>query len=146
MKSHPLYTEDDWQVDYAAGMKLTCPDCGWRDPEQSLLSYYNVYSLQQSDGSIRRYRLCKKCGFGQEADGTPAYRCWHSHHKCVLPDASLADECDHCGSRLRPDPNGTVIHHCGLYLRPSEPGYTCQTCGNYYDRDSEVSWPVEGSR
>ena len=52
MKSHPLYTEDDWQVDYAAGMKLTCPDCGWRDPEQSLLSYYNVYSLQQSDRRV----------------------------------------------------------------------------------------------
>lgn len=145
MKKHLPYTEDDWQVNYAAGVKLTCPDCGWRDPEQSLLNHYNVYSLPRADGSIRRYRMCKKCGFGQEADGSPAYRCWHSHHRCVLPGPPPDGECFHCDSRLQTGPDGTVEHLCGKYLRPTEPGYTCQTCGNFYDRDSEVPWPAEGS-
>ena len=145
MKNHPPYTEDDWQVDYAAGVKLTCPDCGWRDPERSLLNYYNVYSVPRPDGSVRRYRLCKKCGFGQEADRTPAYRCWHSHHTCVLPGPPQTGECAHCGTKLRPDSSGTVVHHCGWFLRPSESGYTCQTCGDFHDRDSEVPWPAEGS-
>jgi hypothetical protein len=90
MKEHAPYTEADWQADFERvdqGEPLTCPDCG-------ALGDYGP----RDDGQGRHYRACKMCGFWQEADGSPAYRCWMSTHKCdpgldahlVLPEVKAS--------------------------------------------------------
>lgn len=86
------YAEDQWQKEmdaddwivvpsqrgFAFGTSLPCPDCG-------TVGFYGP-RLEEEQGTphrhiIRKYRMCKFCGFGQEAwgyvfrdhDGDPYY-------------------------------------------------------------------------
>lgn len=112
MKEHEPYTASDWKRDMALSRPLPCPDCG---SDQ-------LYRPRRApkDRAERRYRACKMCGFWQEADGTPAYRCWLSTHHCTSGPA-------------------------GKYLRPGEDGYSCPDCHRSIGRDSAKPWPNRGS-
>ncbi len=113
MNEYPPYTEAGWQRDKELldhGHRFFCPDClsdtdygpRWTEPP----------------AATRHYRACKDCGFWQEADGTPAYRCWLSRHECKEEWKAL---------------------------RPWEDDYLCDACGETMGRESEVPWPCAGS-
>jgi predicted RNA-binding Zn-ribbon protein involved in translation (DUF1610 family) len=139
---HHPYSEAAWEAESKltaeGGPPLPCPDCG-------SYSNYGPKKARREDGSTRYYRACKMCGFWQEADGSPAYRCWASQHLCVR-HVGENFTCDFCGSVLVPqEAEGPVAHTCGKYLLPSESGYHCTTCGRWYGRESQVPWPMRGS-
>jgi len=125
MKPHHPYVQEAWDADRAAeasGVPLSCPDCLSSD-------WFHPVAAPLSGGLERHYRACKRCGFWQEADGTPAYRTWQSTHKCVA-QANSQPVCAHCGTTVAPDPaTGLLVHPCGKYLLPTEDGYVCATCG-----------------
>ena len=140
MKQHEPYTEQDWGADkqrQKRGEPLECPDCDFSGD-------YRWYGPRcRPDG--RHYRMCKKCGFWQAADGkSPAQRCWKSTHECVR----RSDEpytCTYCTvGELAPEAS-VITHQCGKYLMESDRGYTCPTCEKPYGRESEVPWPRSGS-
>ena len=144
MKDHAPYIPNDWDRDrqlVEAGQRLTCPDCGSNEN-------YGPKSGTYADGSPRRYRACKMCGFWQEADTTPAYRTWLATHECRRHPASgeTAFFCEYCKQTLLPGPGNEIVHRCGKYLTPDEDGYTCATCGHFYGRESEERFPLRGSR
>jgi len=131
MKEHAPYTEADWQADCERvdqGEPLTCPDCG-------ALGDYGP----RDDGQGRHYRACKMCGFWQETDGSPAYRCWVSTHRCD-PGLDGPYDCEYC---QRTDLTGS--HKCGKFLTPWEHVYTCDTCGQRLSGESWRPWPLQGS-
>jgi len=137
MKQHLPYIEADWQWEESqrlAGKRLTCPDCG------SDANYAPKAGIHP-DGSPRHYRACKMCGFWQEADGTPAYRCWLSKHTCskeLSPEETFT--CEYCGDKISEN-----SHPCGKYLLPDEDGYTCSTCSDFQGRDTAVAFPLRGA-
>lgn len=107
-----IYTEQDWCLEMQqvrAGKRLACHDCG-SDHD------YSPRAAERDDGTIRLYRACKWCGFWQEADGKPPYRCWLSVHVCE-------------GGQLHPRP-----------LTPDEV-WPCARCGTLVDQTYEVPWP-----
>src|SRR6266487_4271550 len=105
----PPYTEAEWQLDErqrASGFPLTCPDCR-KDAD------YGPRQATKADGSLRRYRACKMCGFWQEADGLSlAYRCRLAVHMCT-GDFGTSRECRGCGNVLA---SGTQRHPCPRVL------------------------------
>ena len=133
VKPHPGYSRSDWIRHQ--GTQLACPDCGSsRD--------YGPRCAPKAHGGNRLYRACKDCGFWQEADGTPPYRCWKSEHEC---ERKVYDTypCQFCGTVLQGSTDGeNIIHPCGKYLLPSEDGYECTTCGQWQGRETQVAWPL----
>ncbi len=117
MKPHPPYTDQQWEADYRAeqlGHALACPDC------RSDVWYHAIHRIVE--GARFRYRMCKRCGFWQAADGhSDPVRCWLSVHVCG---------------------NQEEIGHA---LMPEDTGNTCEICREYYDRSSERPWPEKGS-
>jgi predicted RNA-binding Zn-ribbon protein involved in translation (DUF1610 family) len=74
MMSHPPYTEADWQHEMAGkggAATLACPDCG-------SAADYGPRWHTRPDGTERRYRACKNCGFWQEAESDEENRCDNS--------------------------------------------------------------------
>lgn len=136
MKKHSAYSPSDWLLDQST--PLDCPDCGSsRD--------YGPRCAPRAAGAHRLYRACKDCGFWQEADGAPPYRCWKSEHVCtrrVHADYS----CPFCGQVLIGSAEGKdASHRCGKYLLPSEDGYDCTTCGTWQGRETTAPWTLPGS-
>lgn len=82
MKPYPPYTDQQWEADYRTeqlGHALACPDC------KSDVWYHAIHRFVE--GARFRYRLCKRCGFWQAADGHSApVRCWLSLHACTNQD------------------------------------------------------------
>lgn len=137
VKAYPPYTEEDWYAAVVGRMKgerLACPECG---------SHRDFYPKtgKNSDGTERHYQACRMCGFWQEADGTPAYRCWKSTHRCD-PGLPAEEEysCEHCSQTQLSGP-----HDCEWYLKLWEEGYACVTCGQYLGRETKRAWPSSGS-
>src|SRR5260370_34413891 len=138
MKVHPPYTEANYQAERRQTPPLACPDCGSTGD-------YGPRAAAHPDGTERHYRACKVCGFWQEADGSPAYRCWKSQHGCArLLDPAYTSP--FCGQTLRPaEPEGVAVHTCGKYLKPDEDDYFCTTCGHWIHRASQAPWLFRGS-
>lgn len=142
MQRHLPYTDQQWEADHKAdqpGHPLSCPDCNsdvWCHPTDRIVK-----------GALFRYRMCKRCGFWQAADGRSApVRCWKSEHLCTRPNVEASYVCGHCLTMLTPrEPGGMVMHKCGWYPDPGEERYFCTTCGHYYGRESQVPWPSQGS-
>ena len=138
MKVHPPYTEANYQTERMQPPPLACPDC-------NSTGDYGPRAAPRPDGSERHYRGCKVCGFWQDADGSPAYRCWQSAHVCVR-HIGTEYTCPFCNQTLRPaEPEGVAVHMCGKYLKPDEDGYFCTTCARWRGRESQVPWPLRGS-
>ena len=130
----PGYSESDWHNDRQAeaqGTHLSCPNCG-RD------EWYHPVGIPPGDGSQRKYRACKACGFWQEADGTPAYRCLMTTHVCLSAIPS-GKHCAYCGAW------GPRHWHAGCWriLPPNEIGVTsCANCALLLSDEYVVPWPV----
>ena len=119
MNEYPPYTEAGWQRDKELldqGHRFFCPDClsdtdygpRWTEPP----------------AATRHYRACKDCGFWQEADGTPPYRCWQPEHECAKSEGGYYRE----------------------YKTPDEDPFECPNCHEMVSRqESEVPWPCAGS-
>ena len=130
----PGYTEADWHRDRraeAGGTHLTCPNCGRGE-------WFHVVGVPPEDGSKRKYRACKVCGFRQEADGTPGYRSLMTVHTCLgfLPPGHRCEYCGTCGPRH---------WHAGCWrvLAPAELGQsTCHVCNVVLSREHVIPWPV----
>ena len=128
------YTPVDWQADRDAegrGDVLRCPNC-------EHANWYHPVGIPPDSGAERKYRACKVCGFWQEADGKPAYRCWMTVHTCL---GSLAEgaRCQFCGAW------GPRTWHAGCWrILPSrELGVTtCPNCGVILTPGHVVPWPV----
>jgi len=136
VKDHAPYLEADWRADrerVAQGEPLTCPDCDFSD--NPLL--YGPRGGEEGKGPPRR--ACKVCGFWQDADGSSAYRCWKSTHRCD-PGLNGPYDCEHCGQT-----GLTGSHDCGNYLKPREDGYECGTCGRWHGRETPTPWDRKGS-
>ncbi len=128
----PPYSEDDWRRDReqdAGGEPLTCLNCErseWFQP-----------CLAEPD---RKYRACKICGFWQEADGTPAYRCRMTVHTCTGVIAEGGQCRNGCGAW------GPVSWHAGCWriLTPKELGvYKCPNCDVVISPLHVIRWPVQ---
>lgn len=133
----PGYSEADWHRDRqaeAGGARLTCPNCDHGE-------WFHPLGIPPSDGANRKYRVCKVCGFWQEADGTPAYRCVMTVHTC-LGTLLASQRCVHCGMS-----GPRHWHTCSpRVLPPQELGVTaCQCCGVVLTREHVVPWPVGAS-
>jgi hypothetical protein len=127
----PPYTEADWQRDWEAGAKLSCPRCGSDED-------YAARQAVQPDRTFRRYRACKRCGMFQEADGTKAYQTFMMVHECdgnVGADA----QCRGCGLRIR---NGGK-HRCPRIVREGET-FTCPECATTLSHRHILPWPEQG--
>lgn len=129
------YTEADWERDRAAvkaGEALACPDCGHTEN-------YVLAEGRRWDGSPRRYRGCKVCGFWQEADGESSpYRCRLTVHICLARFAEER-ECRGCGNGIGP----ALWHLCLRILRPDEE-WRCPECGTALETQHTVPWPASG--
>ena len=131
------YAEADWHHDRqeeAAGKHLVCPNCGHGE-------WFHPVGFPPNSGAKRKYRACKVCGFWQEADGTPAYRCLMTVHTCLglIPDGT---RCQYCGAW------GPRNWHPGCWriLAPKELSQAqCQSCGIVLAQDHVIPWPVEAS-
>ncbi len=128
------YTVQEWRAQDALrilGGGLHCPDCG-------SAAAYAAKSAKRTDGSIRRYRACKSCGFWQEADGwSPAYRCWLAVHMCNT-NFAVGRECCGCGNKKAA---GTTCHSCARILVPNET-FRCPECGVVVDDNYKIPWPI----
>lgn len=145
------YTLEELIVDIrrrARGEPLACPGCGWTDGLRSDRRLFDVYAERSSNGGIGYgYRLCKVCGFAQDADGGASYRVWLSTHECRprgLPLERTNMVCRHCRGTVRVVDGVAEPHRCGKYLRKGDPGYCCATCGEWQGRAS--SSPLPGDR
>ncbi|MDH3733724.1 MAG: hypothetical protein OEU54_09330 [Gemmatimonadota bacterium] len=132
----------------AAGESLTCPGCGWTDPADRPRRMYDAYAEKGPNGGIGYgYRLCKVCGFAQDADGGESYRVWLSTHECV-PRGLAVDRgevsCRHCRKTLQIVDGVAAPHRCGKYLRQGDSGYCCVTCGEWQGPAS--ARPLHGDR
>jgi hypothetical protein len=134
LHSIPPYTPDDWssdrRVDSESG--LACANCGHDE-------WYHPVGIPPEDGAERKYRACKVCGFWQEADGSPPYRCMMTSHVC-LGHLAEGKQCTYCGAW------GPIHWHAGCWrvLRKEELGQTrCDNCGTTLDEGHVVSWPVD---
>ena len=129
------YTEVEWQQDErqrTSGFPLTCPDCR-KDAD------YGPRQATKADGSPRKYRACKMCGFWQEADGLSLpYRCRLAVHMCT-GDFGTSRECRGCGNVLA---SGTQRHLCSRVLAPRET-YHCPECHATVGRRNVIPWPSE---
>ena len=145
------YTLEELIVDVrrrARGEPLACPGCGWTDGVRSERRLFDVYVERSSNGGVGYgYRLCKVCGFAQDADGGASYRVWLSSHECRprgLPLDQAEVACRHCHGTV-PVVNGAAEpHRCGKYLRKGDPGYCCATCGEWQGPGSAS--PLPGDR
>lgn len=132
----------------ARGEALACPGCEWSDPEDSDRRLFSVHAEKSADGGIGYgYRLCKVCGFAQDADGGESYRVWLSLHECcprglAIEQAEIA--CRHCRKTLRVEEGVAEPHRCGKYLRQGDSGYCCSTCGEWQGPASAT--PLPGDR
>jgi hypothetical protein len=131
----PPYSEADWQRDRqaeAAGEHLHCPNCE-RD------EWFHPVGIPPSDGSRRKYRACKVCGFWQEANGSSAYRCLMTVHTC-LGSIPAGRRCEYCGAW------GPRKWHPGCWriLPANELGTTrCQYCDVPLTTQHVIPWPVD---
>jgi len=127
--THP-YSPADWQLEWDAGHKLTCPRCASDEdfgPRQTV----------QPDRSFRRFRACKRCGLFQEADGlSPAYQTVLLVHRCTIRETGL--QCRSCGRRPR-----SGQHDCARIVREGE-SFTCPECGTVVTSDHILPWPEKG--
>jgi hypothetical protein len=128
------YTEQDWQRDTVAQQRsrLTCPACSHDE-------WYKAVAARRLDGSTRRYRACKVCGFWQEADGSPPYRCYMTVHIC-LAEIQPGEQCKYCGTW------GPAVWHpnCWRVIPDAEVGQTrCDNCGVALSRDHIIPWAAE---
>jgi len=137
LNSVPGYSEADWQSDRqaeASGERLQCPNCGHCE-------WFRAVGIPPGDGSQRKYRACKVCGFWQEADGSAAYRCLMTVHTCLgsIPEGK---RCEYCGAW------GPRNWHPGCWrvLPAKELGTTsCQYCGQILRAQHVTPWPVEAT-
>ncbi len=132
MKGHTPYTEEDWHADTAA---RKCPDCGSSND-------YGPRKHPKADGSLRRYRMCKRCGFTQEADGSAPYRCFLTVHHCVA-EIQEGDQCTSC-----PKWGPVNEHDCARVLAPKEikeRSYRHDVCGTVLGEEHVIHWPLRGS-
>jgi hypothetical protein len=135
LQSIPAYSEADWHRDRQAeaiGMHLQCPSCGRRE-------WFHPIGVPPSDGSRRKYRACKVCGFRQEADGSPAYRCVMMVHTC-LGALAPGQRCEYCGA------SGPRSWHPGCWrVVPARElqATTCQYCQLVFTPDHVIPWPVQ---
>lgn len=132
----------------ASGDSLSCPGCGWTDPPDHEPRLFDIYLEKAPNGGPGySYRLCKVCGFAQDADGGESYRVWLSVHECRPRAPAEKDgsySCRHC-SRSFPVTDGIPTpHRCGKYLRQGDIGYCCATCGQWQSPAS--SHPLPGDR
>ena len=127
------YTETEWEQDErqrTSGFPLTCPDCR-KDAD------YGPRRAAKADGSLRKYRACKMCGFWQEADGRSLpYRCRLAVHMCT-GDFGTRRECRCCGNVQS---GGTHRHLCPRALVPRET-YYCPECHVSVGRRNVIPWP-----
>ncbi len=130
LRDVPAYSNADWERDATASGRLQCPNCDhaeWCRPCRGT----------NADGSERRYRACKVCGCWQEADGTPAYRCWVTFHVCLglVADGGKCPSCEGGGPM--------DWHACGRVLPTNELGVTpCPNCGIILLPLHVIPWPV----
>jgi hypothetical protein len=130
----PGYFEDDWHRDRqaeATGVHLVCPNCARGE-------WFHPLGIPPDDGAERKYRLCKVCGFWQEADGTPAYRSVMTIHTCLGAVAG-GRKCPNCGIV------GPRHWHMGCIrvMPPQELNRTCcRNCGVLLTPQHVVPWPV----
>ena len=106
MQRHLPYTDQQWEADHKAdqpGHPLSCPDCNsdvWCHATDRIVK-----------GALFRYRMCKRCGFWQAADGRSApVRCWKSEHLCTRPNVEASYVCGHCLTMLTPREPGRHGH------------------------------------
>lgn len=127
------YTLEAWLADRsaeAAGQRLECPDCRSR-------IWFRPVGVPPETGAERKYRACKICGFWQNADGTPPYRCYMTAHVC-LAAISEDSQCCYCGAW------GPIDWHSGCWriLPAGELGVTqCVGCGVVLGPMHVVPWP-----
>jgi hypothetical protein len=137
MKLHeiPGYSVADWHQEREAesrGQHLACPNCGRAE-------WYHAVGVPPDTGAQRKYRACKVCGCWQEADGTPAYRCWMTVHTC-LAHLAKGMHCPYCGIW------GPRQWHaaCWRILATDELGITrCAACDLVLTPQHVVPWPVQ---
>ena len=130
------YSVGDWEKDRAlqSGVRLRCPSCETDVP-------FGPYEHPRGDGSLRRYRGCKMCGFWQEADGrSPPFRCVLTVHACVgwIPDSQ---QCSCCPQRGPAD-----WHLCPRVLTEAEvrdESYTCAISGAVVRDAHVIPWGIE---
>ncbi|MDX1395992.1 MAG: hypothetical protein R3195_16540 [Gemmatimonadota bacterium] len=132
----------------ARGERLSCPGCGWTDPPERERRLFDVYIEKGGVGRLAYgYRLCKVCGFAQDADGGECYRVWLSAHRCAprgLAHGVESISCRHCSRQLAVTDGVAEEHTCGKYLRQGDSGYCCATCGEWQGPASER--PLPGDR
>jgi len=131
----PGYSEDDWSRDRqreTAGTHFPCPNCGHGE-------WFHSVGIPPDTGADRKYRACKVCGFWQEADGSPAYRCWMTVHTC-LGGLAQGQTCEYCGAWGPRNWHGG----CWRILRSKELGVTaCANCGVVLTPLHVIPWPVQ---
>ncbi len=126
----PPYTLADWTAEHIATPRLPCPNCGRTD-------LYQILKVQRDDGTWRHYRCCKVCGFWQNADGSPAFRCVKTVHTCNRP----IPQDGQCANCLGGGPRG--VHRCARALTTSEVGvFACKHCGVVTKSADVIPWPV----
>lgn len=131
----PGYSADDWQRDRvaeAAGSVLACPNCARTE-------CFHPVGISPIDGSKRKYRACKVCGFCQEADGTQADRCRMTVHTC-LGEMTENQRCEFCGSW------GPTNWHGGCWrmVAAEQLGtLSCQNCNVILTPYHVIPWPVQ---
>jgi len=126
------YTREQWKRDREGegrGETLRCPNC----------DHDEWFHLIPREDLQPDERVCKVCGFRQEADGTPAYRCLLTAHVCLGPRPDDG-ECPECGS-LVPFQSW---HLCAKVLLQEQIGERpCALCGTVRTEAHVVPWAVE---
>jgi hypothetical protein len=134
LKDIPPYTTEEWESDRQRednGESLRCPAC----------DHDEWFQCVPGVGTRPHERVCRVCGFGQKADGTPAYRCRLTAHVCLGPRPSEG-KCPECGAALR----YPSWHVCVTILRQEELGeQPCNLCSVVRTDGHVIPWAVEVS-
>jgi transcription elongation factor Elf1 len=128
----PPYTIEQWnrdREDEGRGEILRCPNC----------DHHEWFRLIPRVDHQPAERACKVCGFQQQADGTPAYRCKLTAHVCLGPRPDEG-QCPECDSEVP----FQSWHLCAKVLVQEQIGQRpCALCGTVLAEDHVIPWAVE---